>query len=233
MNNSKNKFFFLEEIEKLHEPFTKSKFDSKLGVILIEDFIDYLSSNYNDISSNRNYAMKKVPIDINEDRDKGEFKKEYQFQSNSLYYYNPDHTFTTRMYTEMLWSLNPIFWFVVRNSHLIINEDILNYDFINDINPLPDVKDKKWGRSHVLALKALVKHAGFNNTKEAEDADSWITVEEIQQIIGYDYGTTSSNIRDFRKPPAGRFTILRRKRKKESNTSDSNEYCIVVDTLGR
>ena len=46
----------------------------------------------------------------------------------------------------------------------IINEDILNYDFINDINPLPDVKDKKWGRSHVLALKALVKHAGFNNT---------------------------------------------------------------------
>ena len=62
---------------------------------------------------------------------------------------------------------------------------------------------------HAKALKALVKHAGFNNTKEAEDADSWITVEEIQQIIGYDYGTTSSNIRDFRKPPAGRFTILR------------------------
>ena len=237
MYKSRNKFFSLEEIQKSHEQFGKSKFSSDLGIMVhdrwIADFIEHLSSNYKNVSSGRNYIMKKVPLNIDEDTDKGAFRKEYQFQSDSLWYYNPDHTFTTRIYTKMLWSLNPIFWFVVRNSHLLINEDILNYDFINDIDPLPGLKDKKWRRSHVLALKELVKHAGFNSTKEAEDAKHWIAVDEIQKNIGYDYGTTSSNIRDFRKPPAGAFTILRRKRKKGSNTSDSNEYCIVVDTLGR
>lgn len=116
---------------------------------------------------------------------------------------------------------------------MIIDENILNYDYINDIDSLPDFNDKKWERSHVLAIKTLVEHAGFNNAKEAEDAERWVTVQEIQQIIGYDYGTTSSNLRDLRKPPSGAFSILRRKRKKESKTSDSNEYAIVVDILGR
>ena len=225
----KEKFFLIDEVENSFREFN-------LGCLMGDgtgDFIDYLLSEYKTIDGSRNYAMKKIPIEIDEDKDKGEFKKEYQFQSTSLHYYNPDHTFTTRMYTEMLWSLNPIFWFVVRNSHLIINEDILNYDFINDIDPLPDFDNKKWKRSHVLAIKTLVEHAGFNSIKEAEDASNWVTVQEIQRIIGYDYGTTSSNIRDFRKPPAGAFSILRRKREKQSKTSDSNEYCIVVDTLGR
>jgi len=233
MNKSKNKFYSLEEIERLHKPFTISKFDSKLGVTLIEDFIDYLSSNYKDVSNKRNYAMKKVPIIVDNDKDKGEFRKEYQFQSSSLWYYDSEHVFTTREYTEMLWSLAPIFWFIVRNSHLIINDDILDFDYINDVDPLPDLEDSKWERSHVLALKELVKHAGFNNTEEAEDAKRWITVQEIREIIGYDWGTTSSNLRDFRKPPSGRFSILRRKREKEFKTSDSNEYAIIVDTLGR
>jgi len=83
----------------------------------------------------------------------------------------------------------------------------------------------------VKSIEQLMSNVGASQIKFTDDELK--RVEEIQQIIGYDYGTTSSNIRDFRKPPAGRFTILRRKRKKESNTSDSNEYCIVVDTLGR
>ena len=85
----------------------------------------------------------------------------------------------------------------------------------------------------MLAFKTLVEHAGFNTTRDADNAKSWVTVQEIQEIIGYDYGTTSSNLRDFRKHPSGRFSILRRKREKVSKTSDSNEYAVVVDTLGR
>lgn len=233
MSKSNNKFYSLEEIEKLHKPFAKSKYNSELGVILIDSFINYLGDNYKNVSSNRNYAMKKVPIIIDDTSDKGEFKKEYQFQANSLWYYDPEHVFTTRGYTEMLWKLNPIFWWIARNSHLNVNDDLLNFDYINDVDPLPGFDDKLWERSHVLAFKTLVEHAGFDNTREADNALQWITVHEIREIIGYDYGTTSSNIRDFRKQPSGRFSILRRKRQKELKTSDSNEYAIVVDTLGR
>lgn len=78
----KEKYFLIDEVEKSFKEFNLDRL-MKGGT---EDFIDYLLSEYKNISGNRNYVMKKVLIGINESRDKGEFKKEYQFQSSSLHY---------------------------------------------------------------------------------------------------------------------------------------------------
>ena len=155
-----------------------------------------------------------------------------QMDNKSLYsstdesYFNNSHAPSTRTNSEYLYNnINPILFQIADGSALEFNYDDLDLSVIN--RNLPSIVTET---AQIKCFRVLLAHAGFNSDDEARQADRWITIDEIARITGLGWGTCSMSTRNYRKRPAGRFSILRRKMIVEPF---HHEYSIIVDTLGR
>ena len=162
-----------------------------------------------------------------------EIKKMNQTDNKSLYsasdvesYFNPSHAPSTRKISEYLYyNVNPVLFQMADNSELEFNYDDLDFTVINRNSPT-DFKET----AQVKCFRVLLDKASFNSDDDARRADRWITIGEMSRITELEWGTCSVNTRNCRKRPAGGFSILRRKMIVEPF---QNEYCVIVDTLGR
>lgn len=166
-----------------------------------------------------------------------EFCKGDLFKKDSPFYYNPHHVLNTRRSYEKLYEINPIFWKIIKDAFkkegIEFDLDSLNQDYISDVPYKKCIRlfRDEMANKQINVFKAIVNHALFPSDDEAKKADKWITVHEIHKVTGIKLSTIGCNLRDFRKPPSGRFSIIRRSRGERGKKVF--EYCIIPDTKRR
>lgn len=150
-----------------------------------------------------------------------EFSKEDLYKADSPHYYNSKHKQRTREYNERLFLENPMF-FKILEGELEFDKSLLNQLYISD------AEVTVMNTAHTKVCRCIAKHASFACDADAKESDRWITPYEIHVFTGIKESTVSANLRDLRKAPAGKHSVIRRHR-----GNGIYEYCIIPDTKGR